>query len=116
MSKRDIVIKDFFDILNTHLEQNTIDAPMEIGKVTSISPLVIELGDLPLYESNIYMNKYLLAWDEEITVSNNDSTIQTVTIHHPSKLQINSYVGLYGLEWNEVGKTYQKYILINVIN
>lgn len=121
MSKADIIAKDFLNIMDIQQKNNTIDDPMEIGKITSISPLIVEVEGLPLYEGNLYINKYLLDWDETVDIitsaNGTDSHTHTITnIHHPSKLQIGYYVGLYGVEWNSVGKTYQKYHLIDVIN
>jgi hypothetical protein len=108
-------LKRFFDVINSEQKDNTVDEPMEIGIVTNLSPLTIEVGGLPLYTSNLYINKYLLAWDENVTITYGDNTSQSV-IHHPSKFQVGYYVGLYGLEWNEAGKTYQKYHVIDIIN
>ena len=119
MSKADFIARELLGVMNTQQKKNTADAPMEIGRVTNLNPLTIEVEGLPLYENNLYINKYLLAWDEEvnITTSTNDNHNHTITtIHHPSKLQVGYYVGLYGLEWNKEGKTYQKYLLLNVIN
>ena len=116
MSTNDITIKKFMDVLDTHFQDSMIEEPFEIGEITSLSPLTIVVKGLPLYESNLYMNKYLLAWDEMVTMTYSDKTTQTITITHPSKLQVGYYVSLYGLEWDEAGKSYQKYNVINVIN
>jgi hypothetical protein len=116
MGKNDKALKYFFDILGNEIKDNTLDEPMEIGKVTNLSPLTIEVNGLPLYESNLDINKDLLAWDEIVSIAYESNTNQTATIHHPSKLQIGNYVALYGMEWNELGKTYQKYQLMYVIN
>jgi hypothetical protein len=118
MSKNNILVKDFFNVINNEFKNNIIDPPMEIGKITSINPLIIDLGGLPLYEDNLYINRYLLPWDEEVDVTTTvvqGHSHKVLLIHHPSKLKVGYYVGLYGLEWDETGKTYQKYHLIDVI-
>lgn len=118
MSKADIIAKDLLNSINIELKSNIADEPMEVGKVTSVDPLIVEVGGLPLYETNLYINKYLLAWDEEVNIVtsiDNEHSHTINEIHHLSKLNINDYVCLYGVEWNSMGKTYQKYHLINVI-
>jgi hypothetical protein len=101
--------------MDTHLEQNTKDEPMEIGQVTSINPFTIKIGDLCLYSSYLYISKYMFAWDENVIITNSDNTTSTISIHHPSKVNVGDYVGLYGLEWNDIGKTYQRYYVLNII-
>lgn len=121
MSKTDVMAKQFYNILSKEFDNNRLDDPMVIGQVENINPLIINIGDLPLYEKNLYINKYLLEWDESVNIVtstnggeySHNHTIST--IHHPSKLQIGCYVGLYGLEWNDKGKTYQKYHVIDIV-
>lgn len=110
--------KIFLDILNKQQEKNTKDEAMEIGKVTSLEPLVIDIEGLPLYSSNILINPYLLAWDEEVNITTSiaaDHDHNISIIHHRSKLNIGSYVFMYGTEYNSEGKSYQRYIVLEVI-
>lgn len=121
MSKIDIMTKQFYNVISKEFENRKLDDPMVIGKVISLNPLIINIGDLPLYEKNLFINKYLLEWDEIVNIVTSTSggeyshnhTIST--IHHPSQLTIGCNVGLYGLEWNDKGKTYQKYHVIDVV-
>ncbi len=108
----------FLGILNTQQEKNTKDEPMEIGKVISLEPLEIEIEGLPLYSNNILINPYLLEWNEEVNITTSiaaDHTHNISIIHHPSKLKIGSYVYCYGTEYNDAGKSYQKYIVLEVV-
>lgn len=108
----------FLDMLNKQQQKNTKDEAMEIGKVTSLNPLVIEIEGLPLYSNNILINPYLLAWDEEVNITtsiSSDHSHNISTIHHNSKLQIGSNVYCYGAEYNSEGKSYQRYIVLEVI-
>lgn len=96
--------------------KNTLEDAFTIGKVISVNPLIVDVQGLPLNGNDISINKYLLAWDEKVTITDVDNTYSR-TIHHPCKLNINDYVGLYGLEpdSNSAKGTYQKYILQYVI-
>lgn len=108
----------FLDMLNKQQEKNTKDEAMEIGKVTSLEPLVIEIEGLPLYSNNILINPYLLAWDEEVNITtstSSDHSHDISIIHHSSKLQVGSNVYCYGTEYNSEGKSYQRYIVLEVV-
>ncbi|KFX58447.1 hypothetical protein KU40_05295 [Clostridium botulinum] len=110
------VFDEFWNSIDLQQKNNTIDEPFEIGKVTSIDPLVIELEGLPLYKNNLYINMYLLAWDEEVNIStsvSNEHNHTISTIHHYSKLKIGSNVACYGIEHN--GIAYQRYIVLGVV-
>jgi len=108
----------FWDEIESHSKKNKIDDAFEIGKVTSEGPLTIEIAGLLLYINNIYINPYLLSWDESVnvTTSTNDNHSHTIaTIHHESKLKVGVSVACYGIEYNDVGKTYQKYTVLGVV-
>lgn len=108
----------FWDEIEKHRYKNKIDGPFEIGMVVSENPLVIEIEGLPLYRENLYINHYLLAWDESVNIAtstNNDHSHTIFTIHHDSKLKLGSSVSCYGIEYNEIGKTYQKYVVLEVV-
>lgn len=71
----------------------------EIGKVISLEPLQIMLGDLPLFQSNLYMNTDLLASTREFTtltgtVGDNAITIANGSIFLKSQLKENDLVVL----------------------
>lgn len=113
--------KMLLDCVDTQFQKNMIDDGFAIGKVTNIIPLTIEVEGLPLYSENLYINSYLLEWDEtvniETSVNGSPSHSHTINvIHHPSRLQVGQSVALYGLEWNSDGKTYQRYCLLCVLN
>jgi ABC-type transport system substrate-binding protein len=121
MGKNDNLAKTLLSCIDTQFQKNQIDDGFEIGTITNIYPLTVEVDGLPLYKDNLYINKYLLEWDEtvniETSVNGNPSHNHIInTIHHPSKLQIGCLVTLYGLEWDSDGKTYQKYCLLNILN
>ena len=108
----------FWDEIDKQSKKNTTDDAFAIGEITSEDPLIIEIEGLPLYVNNLYINSYLLSWDESvnITTSTNDNHSHTIaTIHHDSKLRVGTPVACYGIEYNEVGKTYQKYVVMEVI-
>ncbi len=109
---------EFWNSIDLQQKKNTVDEPFEIGKVVSIDPLVIELEGLPLYRNNLYINPYLLAWDEEVNILtsvNNEHSHDITIIHHYSKLKIGSNVACYGIDYDKQGETYQKYCVLGVI-
>ncbi|WP_051560417.1 DUF2577 family protein [Clostridium beijerinckii] len=120
MNKSKIIANQLIESMNTQFQKNMIDDGFTIGKVASVNPLTINIGDLPLYENDLYINKHLLPWRETCTglTTQAGSQLHThslVYIDHPSKIEENDYVVLYGIEWNPVGKSYQKYCVINVL-
>lgn len=110
----------FWDEIESHRDKNKIDDPFGIGKVVSVDPLIIELDGLPLYKDNLYINKHLLPWREYCTglttvAGSPPHSHGLVYINHPSKLILESHVVLYGIDYNEDGKTYQKYVVLEVV-
>lgn len=112
-------INTFFEIFKDEQERNTRDEPFIIGRVTNISPLTIQIEDLPLYAKNLRINPYLLEWTEtiNITTSTNEGHSHSIgTITHPSKLNIGSYVICYGIEYDSENNEYKKYAVLEVIS
>lgn len=108
----------FWDEIEKHRDKNKIDDPFEIGKVISEDPLIIEIEGLPLYRGNLYINPYLLAWEEEvnaITTTVAEHNHQIISIQHFSKLKENVHVVCYGIDYDEVIKSYQKYVVLEVV-
>lgn len=108
----------FWDSIDKQQNENTRDDPAEIGKVISLEPLVIEIDGTPLNSNRFYINPYLLAWDEKVNITTSsalDHNHNISVINHPSKLQIGSYVYCYGIEYNSISKSYQKYIVLEVV-
>lgn len=113
----------FFEIFKKEQDRNTKDEPFVIGKVISLNPLVIKDGDFELYSKDLIINPYLLEWTENVqgtmtgqVVGDHGSHSHTLlTIKHPSKLQLNSYVACYGTEYSNSSGCYQKYIVMVVI-
>lgn len=110
----------FWDEIEKHRDRNKIDHPFGIGIVVSEKPLIIELEGLPLYKNNLYINKHLLEWTEYCTglttvAGSPAHSHGLVYINHPSKLTLGSHVCMYGLDYNDVGKTYQKYVVLEVV-
>lgn len=108
----------FWDEIEKHSKKNQIDDPFGIGKVVSENPLIIEIEGLYLYKDNLYINPHLLAWDEEVhakTTTVDLHSHEVFLIHHYSKLKLGTHVACYGIDYNEVGKTYQKYVVMEVV-
>jgi hypothetical protein len=117
-SNMDKLAQKYLDVINAQFQKNAIDDGFTIGQIISLDPLTIEVEGLPLYESNLYINKYLLAWDETVNIETSvvdDHSHSISIIHHPSKLIVGYSVALYGVEWDTDGKTYQKYCLLDVL-
>jgi hypothetical protein len=117
-SKHDILGKMLLEAINVQAQKNLIDDGFTIGRVTNLDPLTIDVEGLPLYINNLYINKHLLEWDEQVnidtsTVDNHSHTI--TTIHHPSKLEIGNLVSMYGIEYDSSGKSYQRYCVLDVL-
>lgn len=116
-------INTFFEIFKNEQVRNSKDEPFIIGKVTNINPLVIKDRDFELYSKDLIINPYLLEWTENVqgtmtngVVGDHGSHSHTLlTIKHPSKLQLNSYVACYGTEYSDSSGCYQKYIVMVVI-
>ena len=77
---------------------------VQLGVVTSISPIQIKVGELPLFENNLYINKQLLGYEETVIINGNSETIE-----HNSILAVNSTVFLYAVENG------QKYVVLGVV-
>lgn len=119
MNKSKSIANALIQSMNIQFQKNTIDDGFCIGRITNLEPFIVSLGDLPLYEDDLYIDKYLLPWREECTGLTTVANLHThgiVYIDHPSKLNIGDYVVLYGIEWNPAGKSYQRYCLLNVLN
>ncbi|NSB17430.1 DUF2577 domain-containing protein [Clostridium beijerinckii] len=87
---------------------------LQLGQVKSINPLQIALGDLPLFEENLYINRFLLDYDETVVATTSaggsDSHTHDITaIHHNSILKVNDTVILYPINNG------QMYIVLGVI-
>lgn len=92
-------------ILMMRNEGSKNNPPMlQLGEVKSISPIQIIIGELPLNESNLYINKQLLGYTETATINGN-----TQIIVHESTIAVNDTAILYPVENG------QKYILLGVV-
>lgn len=76
---------------------------IQLGVVASINPIQILVGELPLFQDNLYINKQLLGYSETVLINGNSETIV-----HNSILTVNDTVFLYPVENN------QKYIVLGV--
>ena len=108
--------KRMIKVMTRNQRKNTLEDAFTKGKIISVNPLIIDVQGLALNENDLDINKYLLAWDEEVIISDSYDSYSR-TIHHPSKLHVGDYVGLYGLnpDSNTAKGTYQKYILEYVL-
>ncbi len=110
----------FWDSVDRQQAKNTKDENMEIGKVINESPLIVKVDGLDLYIKDLYINPHLLEWDEPVhaytTIAGSPPhRHEVLKIHHYNKLKVGVYVQLYGVEWNDKSKTYQRYILSNLL-
>lgn len=76
---------------------------IQLGVVASINPVQILVGELPLFQDNLYIDKQLLGYEETVLINGNSGTIT-----HNSILAVNNTVFLYPVENN------QKYIVLGV--
>ncbi|NFT97979.1 DUF2577 domain-containing protein [Clostridium botulinum] len=109
---------EFWNSIDLQQKKNTVDEPFEVGKVTSLDPLVIPPDGLPLIRNNLSITPYLPALDEEVNIKtsiNNEHSHTISIIQHHSKLKLGSNVACYGIGYDESGKTYQKYCVLGVI-
>jgi hypothetical protein len=117
--KEDILAKTLLESMNKQFQKNSIEDGFTIGKVISIDPLTIDVEGLPLYEKDLNINKYLLAWDETVNITTstvNDHSHTINIIHHLSKFNINDSVAMYGIEYDDDGKSYQRYCVLAILN
>lgn len=119
MSREDIMAKILLKSIDTQFQKNIIEDGFVIGKVINLNPLTIDVGGLPLYENNLYINKYLLAWDEQVNINTSivDNHSHTIdVIHHLNKFNVGDLVALYGMEYDKDSKSYQRYCVLCIIN
>ena len=108
----------FWDEIDNYTNENSIPDAMDTGVIVSENPLRIKIDDLVLGESKLKINPYLKEWTEEVnahTTENSSHSHSILTITHPSKLKIGKQVFCYGYEYNEDSKSYQKYIILAII-
>ena len=110
----------FVELMENSIKSNRIEDAMNIGKVINLSPITIKIGELIIYPKDYTINPYLLPWREycdgltEVGGSP-PHTHGMVYIDHPSKIKFNSLVTCYGIDWDEESKSYQKYLILEVI-
>ena len=110
----------FWDSVDRQQMKNTKDENMEIGKVINENPLIVKVDGLNLFSKDLYINPHLLDWDEPVhayTTYAGDPLHrhEVLEIHHYNKLKVGVYVQLYGIEWDDKAKSYQRYILSNLL-
>ena len=109
---------EFWDYIDKNNKETLAEDAMFIGNIINIQPLQIKIDDLVLGESKLKINPYLKEWTEEVnahTTENSSHSHSILTITHPSKLKIGKQVFCYGYEYNEDSKSYQKYIILAII-
>lgn len=102
--------------------KNAIPDALCFGRIVQENPIVIMLNDkIPLEINDLIIPEDLLEHTEQVTAttSTNGGTYShshTVTsITFPSKLKEGKLVVLYGLQYKEISRTYQKYLVLKVI-
>lgn len=113
-------VNTFFEIFKDEQARNSKDEPFAIGKVTSVNPLIIKVGELLLYEKNLKVNPHLREWKEYVsgltTVNGyHPHDHGMVYIIHPNKLVVGRNVACYGIEYSESSGCYQKYCVLEVL-
>ena len=109
---------EFWDYIDKNNKETLAEDAMFIGNIINIQPLQIKIDDLVLGESKLKINPYLKEWTEEVnahTTEDSSHSHSILTITHPSKLKIGKQVFCYGYEYNEDSKSYQKYIILAII-
>lgn len=108
-------------VISDEQRRNIIPDALCFGKIENVNPLCILVnGKLPLYSENLIIPSDVLEHTEKVyarTSTNGEhSHNHTVTeITFPSQLEIGKFVVLYGLQYREISKSYQKYILMKVV-
>lgn len=109
---------EFWDYIDKNNKETLAEDAMFIGNIINIQPLQIKIDDLVLGESKLKINPYLKEWTEEVNAHTTENSLHShsiLTITHPSKLKIGKQVFCYGYEYNEDSKSYQKYIILAII-
>ena len=109
---------EFWDYIDKNNKETLAEDAMFIGNIINIQPLQIKIDDLVLGESKLKINPYLKEWTEEVNAHTTENSLHShsiSTITHPSKLKIGKQVFCYGYEYNEDSKSYQKYIILAII-
>ena len=109
---------EFWDYIDKNNKETFAEDAMFIGNIINIQPLQIKIDDLVLGESKLKINPYLKEWTEEVNAHTTENSLHShsiLTITHPSKLKIGKQVFCYGYEYNEDSKSYQKYIMLAII-
>ncbi|AGX43947.1 DUF2577 domain-containing protein [Clostridium saccharobutylicum] len=90
-------------------EGSKYNPPMiQKGTVKSVNPMQIVVGELPLFENNLDMDKRLLGYTETVIIKDDTGTKSATIVHEPV-LDINDVVFLYPIENG------QKYIVFGVV-
>ena len=87
-------------------------------KTSDYTAAQIKIDDLVLGESKLKINPYLKEWTEEVnahTTTTLDHSHSVLSITHPTKLKKGKQVFCYGFEYNEESKSYQRYVVLEVI-
>ena len=110
----------FLDLFENTINRTRIEDAMYIGIVVNMSPIRIKIGELILEEEDFTINPYLLPWREYCDGLTKEGGYPTHThgmvyLDHPCKFKLGSEVTCYGMNWDDSGKTYQNYLVLEVI-
>lgn len=109
---------EFWEYIDKNNKETLPEDAMYIGHIINEHPLQIKIDDLVLGESKLKINPYLKEWTEEVnahTTTTLDHSHSVLSITHPTKLKKGKQVFCYGFEYNEESKSYQRYVVLEVI-
>ena len=92
-----VIGQAFVDTMYENNKYNTLEDGFIIGKIVSINPLIVKNEGLEYDEQDLIIPSYFKSYSEEVTIDYGDTT-RNVTITYPSKLKINKYIYMYGIE------------------
>ena len=107
--------KAFVDTMDENNKYNTLEDGFIIGKIISTNPLLVRHEGLEYDEQDLIIPSYFKSYSEEVTIDYGDTT-RNVTITYPSKLKINKYIYMYGIEPDRKNckGNYQRYVVLGV--
>lgn len=107
--------KAFVDSMDENNKYNTLEDGFIIGKIISTNPLIVKNEGLEYDEQDLIIPSYFKSYSEEVTIDYGDTT-RNVTITYPSKLKIDKYIYMYGIEPDRKNckGNYQRYVVLGV--
>ena len=103
------------DLFKNEMEKILIDDAFKLGTVISLNPFIVQFDDTSFYGDRLIINTRLKEYREPVKVITDDSVVSK-TIVHPSKFSEGCTVACYGIEYNKACNSYQKYVVLEVVD